>query len=328
MKQTVLFRNAVVEDAALLVELYDKAFLADFLRFGECPAYKRTPERMEESIRRFPKEIILNDNVPVGVLSVQNQGSGNYYIGCLCVIPEYQGKGIGTEAISHFRRMHPDWQSMELVTPVEKEENLRFYQKNGFEIIGRTLDGRVEVAQMQCKRYIKVNEKSFAVKKLLGKGKGGYSYLVCEDKQLFVAKQIHHEPCAYYQFGNKLESELRDYKRLESIGIPMPRLLEVDAAKERILKEYIPGDTIFDLVLRGEMKDSYMEQIKAMCCLLYKNNTNIDYFPTNFVVQEDRLFYVDYECNDYMQKWDFEHWGSQYWSMTDAFRQYVEEQKK
>ena len=27
-------------------------------------------------------------------------------------------------------------------------------------------------------------------------------------------KQIHHEPCAYYTFGDKLRSELRDYETL------------------------------------------------------------------------------------------------------------------
>ena len=34
-----------------------------------------------------------------------------------------------------------------------------------------------------------------------------------------------------------------------------------------------------------------------MCKSLYSNNLNIDYFPTNFIVQNDLLYYVDYECN-------------------------------
>ena len=58
---------------------------------------------------------------------------------------------------------------------------------------------------------IKVNEKEFKIIKLLGKGKGGYSYLVTDDKEKYVVKQIHHEPCEYYQFGNKIEIELIDY---------------------------------------------------------------------------------------------------------------------
>lgn len=53
-----------------------------------------------------------------------------------------------------------------------------------------------------------VNGKEFEVRKLLGKGKGGYSYLVTDGEKEYVLKQIHHEPCDYYQFGDKLASEL------------------------------------------------------------------------------------------------------------------------
>lgn len=47
-----------------------------------------------------------------------------------------------------------------------------------------------------------VNGKAFTVIKLLGKGKGGYSYLVSDGEHNYVLKQIHHEPCSYYTFGN------------------------------------------------------------------------------------------------------------------------------
>ena len=51
-----------------------------------------------------------------------------------------------------------------------------------------------------------VNGKDFTVIKLLGKGKGGYSYLVSDGEHNYVLKQIHHEPCSYYTFGNKIQS--------------------------------------------------------------------------------------------------------------------------
>ena len=60
-----------------------------------------------------------------------------------------------------------------------------------------------------------VNQVEYEVIKLLGKGKGGYSYLVNKDGQQYVIKQIHHEPCDYYTFGNKLEAEKRDYIKLK-----------------------------------------------------------------------------------------------------------------
>ena len=70
-----------------------------------------------------------------------------------------------------------------------------------------------------------VNDTKYTVLRLLGKGKGGYSYLVTDGRAQYVLKQIHHEPCDYYTFGDKLQSELRDYKTLRTLGIPMPELL-------------------------------------------------------------------------------------------------------
>ena len=89
-----------------------------------------------------------------------------------------------------------------------------------------------------------VNDTEYTVLRLLGKGKGGYSYLVTDGEREYVLKQIHHEPCEYYTFGDKLQSELRDYETLRALGIPLPQLLAVDKAQERLLKEYIAGPTV------------------------------------------------------------------------------------
>ena len=76
-----------------------------------------------------------------------------------------------------------------------------------------------------------VNDTEYTVLRLLGKGKGGYSYLVTDGEREYVLKQIHHEPCEYYTFGDKLQSELRDYETLRALGIPLPRLLAVEKAE-------------------------------------------------------------------------------------------------
>lgn len=162
---------------------------------------------------------------------------------------------------------------------------------------------------------LSVNGKSYQIIKLLGHGKGGYSYLATDGQRDYVLKQIHHEPCDYYQFGDKIQSEMRDYERLRQVGIRMPQMYEVDVENERILKEYIEGDVISELVARNEMKQNYVDQVRAMCELLYPANLNIDYYPTNFVVRDGLLYYIDYECNGYMDQWNFENWGIQYWGV-------------
>ena len=166
---------------------------------------------------------------------------------------------------------------------------------------------------MTTPKALTVNDNIYNVIKLLGKGKGGYSYLVERDGSKFVLKQIHHEPCDYYTFGDKMESELRDYERLSKIGIKMPELLDYDLQNERILKEYIDGETVMTLVEQDKMKETYFEQIQNMCSLLYSAGLNIDYYPTNFIPQNDVLYYIDYECNSYSDEWNFENWGIKYW---------------
>ena len=49
-------------------------------------------------------------------------------------------------------------------------------------------------------QYMAVNGRDFRVLCLLGKGKGGYAYLVEREGKRYVLKQIHHEPCDYYEF--------------------------------------------------------------------------------------------------------------------------------
>ena len=170
-----------------------------------------------------------------------------------------------------------------------------------------------------------VNEKEYEILKLLGKGKGGYSYLASDGTQRYVLKQIHHEPCGYYQFGNKVEAEINDYNRLKEIGIKIPAMIDVDIENERILKEYVDGDTIYELILQDKMKSVYIDQLRSMCVLLYAAHTNIDYFPTNFVVQDEERYDIDCEGKDYMDEWNFENWGIKYWSKTPEFLQYMKE---
>ena len=171
-----------------------------------------------------------------------------------------------------------------------------------------------------------VNGKPYTRVRLLGKGKGGYSWLVRDEEGAYVLKQIHHEPCDYYQFGDKLASELRDYARLQEVGIPIPTLLETDEVQERLLKTYIDGPTAFSLVKRDEMRQDYIDQVYAMCEKLYPAGLNIDYFPTNFVLSEGKLWYIDFECNGYMDQWNFRNWGIRYWSKTPEFLEYLHQQ--
>ena len=159
----------------------------------------------------------------------------------------------------------------------------------------------------------------YEILRLLGHGKGGYSYLAERGGRRVVLKQIHHEPCDYYAFGDKIEAERRDYARLLKAGIRIPEMIAVDAENERIVKAYIEGETIFDRVRDGLPVEAYLGQVRGMAALAKAAGLNLDYFPANFVVHDGQIWYVDYECNDYSDAWNFENWGVRYWSRTPEF---------
>jgi ribosomal protein S18 acetylase RimI-like enzyme len=141
------------EDADMLIGIYNASFYDDYIKYGECPAYGRTKESMEASIVKFPKFIIFCDDIPVGVVSVENRGGGEYYLGCLCVIPKYQSKGIGTHAFKYILAYYKDWSKITLITPADKEENINFYTKKcGFTIDVTDMDGNVKVVHFLMER--------------------------------------------------------------------------------------------------------------------------------------------------------------------------------
>ena len=147
------YRNADVSDAEVLIDIYNSAFYDDYLRYGQCQGYGRSKESMEQSVIDYPKVIAYEDDKAVGVISTKAEGPGKYYIGCLAVKKECQGRGIGTSLMRYFMDGHPDWNELTLVTPKDNEANIRFYTgRFGFEIVGEEDDGVVTVLLFRLNR--------------------------------------------------------------------------------------------------------------------------------------------------------------------------------
>ncbi len=139
-------------------------------------------------------------------------------------------------------------------------------------------------------RQFSVNGIEYQIIKLLGKGKGGYSYLVKREKKQVVLKQIHHEPCDYYTFGNKIEAERNDYQRLLNANIRIPKMLDIDMENERLVKEYIDGDTVFDMVKNDVSVEAYLPQVCEMAQLAKNAGLNIDWLALLYRLRVQQLY--------------------------------------
>ncbi|MEE1295403.1 MAG: protein kinase [Bifidobacterium sp.] len=177
-------------------------------------------------------------------------------------------------------------------------------------------------------KTVTVNGKPLDVVKLLGHGKHSYSFLVQAHNapmRRYVLKQMVYTPGVLHRVGEHVEQDIHDYRRLCELGIRLPAMMDVDIQAERILKEYIDGPTIFELIMADRMDDSYLEQVRAMQAQLAKHHIDIDYFPANFVVNDGPLYYIDFACDDYDESRDFEHYGLQYWSKSPQLLKYIDE---
>lgn len=224
------------------------------------------------------------------------------YVEPVCVIPSCRKMGLGKvavlTAINHARELGAKIAIVN--SDQEYYKRLGFVKRNHYSFYWKK-EERV------------VNGVVYKLERLLGKGKGGYSYLAKANDKEFVLKQIHHEPCEYYQFGNKIEAERNDYRKLLNAGIRIPKMIGIDVEQEVIIKEYIDGDVISDLIKNKQSVKEYIPQLKEMARLAKEKGLNIDYYPTNFVCRNGELYYIDYECNNYMDEWSLENWGLKYW---------------
>jgi len=166
--------------------------------------------------------------------------------------------------------------------------------------------------------------KNYLVKTFLGKGKSAHSYLIINDFESLVLKVIHDEPCPYYEFQDKFTSEIAAYRHLVEIGIPVPEMLGTDEAKRWIIKDYIHGNTAAQLVAMGRIGDSHFAELFEMAETAKEAGLNLDFFPTNFVLGCNKLYYVDYEINPYHEDWNLENWGLFYWINNEGMKKFLD----
>lgn len=159
--------------------------------------------------------------------------------------------------------------------------------------------------------------------KLLGKGKSGYSYLSEVGGRKVIFKQMHDEPCPYYNFSdNKVKLERKSYALLKEAGISIPELISYNEEKNFLIKEYIEGSDGIEYLASGSFDEKVICELFKISRILKSRNLNIDYFPANFVISSQGLSYIDYEVNPFDARWSLENWGVYFWANREGMRKY------
>lgn len=171
---------------------------------------------------------------------------------------------------------------------------------------------------------IALQGKEYRITELLGHGKSAWSWLAENGGGRVVYKKMHNEAVEHYTFSDKVLSEVDAWKKLSAAGIPLPVLLEWDAEKQYLVKEYIEGPTAAELCIQGKLTDEHFEMAWDLNSRLAGAGFHIDWFPTNFIFTGGGIVYIDYECHPYNAEWDFEHWGVYYWLNRSGMKEHLE----
>lgn len=161
--------------------------------------------------------------------------------------------------------------------------------------------------------------------RFLGKGKSGYSYLGEYHHRQVVFKAMHHEEVSYYHFTQpKTILEENSYTTLCEVGIPVPRMLECNHQRQYLIKEFIDGKVVPELLPEQPVERVWLTTLLQWERSLASVGLNIDYFPANFVVSQHKLWYVDYEHNPWSDEYNFRNWGIWYWLNREGFNTFTQ----
>ena len=129
--------KAQYNDLQEILDLQYLAYQSEAALFGnkDIPPLKET---LEELIEEFNNGLILkmmSDDKIIGSVRAHEEG-GTAYIGKLMVHPDYRCKGYGSRLWNEIEKCFPG-RRYELFTSTRSEDNIRLYQKLGYEIFDR-----------------------------------------------------------------------------------------------------------------------------------------------------------------------------------------------
>ncbi|WP_069997861.1 GNAT family N-acetyltransferase [Cellulosilyticum sp. I15G10I2] len=130
------FRRAVIEDIDKLIEVQNRSFYEDYIKYNECPSYNESKEDMFNYISNCIVYVIECNCEIVGDIIIREIDEENYYLRVLCVVPEFHNLGIGQKAIEVIEKDTPKVKKWELITPFESVRNHYFYEKMGYIKVG------------------------------------------------------------------------------------------------------------------------------------------------------------------------------------------------
>lgn len=186
----------------------------------------------------------------------------------------------------------------------------------------------IEKIQIVDKDSLMIGDKKFERIKQIGQGKSGKVYLYRNDDEAYAVKFFeygtHDKMINAIPIDEILRFELETYKILESLEIPIPKLIGFDTERQILIKQLICGENIIDMIADNKLTSQIFEMIFNISKSLSAAGYHVDFFPANFMFDGEKMWYVDYEIHSYIEEWSFEQWGIYYWLNPSGIKGFLE----
>lgn len=150
----------------------------------------------------------------------------------------------------------------------------------------------------------------------------GKFYLYKKDNDYVVIKELSKKVDSEGEM--EIDKELFSYERLKALEINVPKLLGYNRELNLVIKEYLEGKDLLGIIRDQTLgKDNFGELLKYSESL-NADNLNIDYFPANFILKEDSLYYINYKVFPYSEELNLRNWGIYYWINNEGIKKYLE----
>ncbi len=143
------FEPATLWEVEEMIQIHNLAFARDWEEHGYSSGYGHTPETMAGMLLTCQAYQILDGEEAVGCLLYREGEPEHFSLESLCVIPSYQGKGVGHLAMDYLKELHPKALHWALITPADSRSNREFYRRHGFTVTKAYGDGGRDLVRME-----------------------------------------------------------------------------------------------------------------------------------------------------------------------------------
>lgn len=122
-------------------------------------------------------------------------------------------------------------------------------------------------------------------------------FAIAKEKKFIIYHSIGATPKTQKQHFNGFSRLVR---MIGNSNIRGPKFIDKDKKKFMIVQEAVEGVNVLQILANGDLPDFVYEQLFDMFSYAKVMGINLDYDPRNFVVKEEKLYYVGHVFKPYV----------------------------